>query len=325
MFRRVLTVLAFALLVIQSRPAFPDTTLKQGDTSHHIILFAQDPTTGLPLAGLTITYVTVKAGGVSFVVGTGTITETSSVSAAGMYSLALSSSDVDTVGDAAIYAASGSAIINIPILHINAYDPFDGALLGLTGFPAAVQTGLTNQGYTTTRAPKIDFLDASISSRYAAASGTSDFAAIPGNVWGYATSSWTIAGSAGAFFASHLNFNRMVSQIFIANQTVYNYRVGDTSPAITYTLQNSDGSIPNLTGCTIKFVMKQAGVVLPKINASASIVGDATNARVMYTLVTGDMDTLATYTAVWQVTDPFGGIVNYPQGSSITVRVSAAP
>ena len=54
---------------------------------------------------------------------------------------------------------------------------------------------------------------------------------------------------------------------------------GDLSPSIVATLQNSDGSIFNLTGCTVLFQMSQQGQIL---FSHAALVTNASGGVVQY-------------------------------------------
>lgn len=79
----------------------------------------------------------------------------------------------------------------------------------------------------------------------------------------------------------------------------------DTSPSYTATLG------VNLTGATVKFIMRLPGSSSTKVSESATITG-ATAGQVQYAWASGDTDTAGLYAAEWEVTFAGGVKQTYP-------------
>lgn len=94
---------------------------------------------------------------------------------------------------------------------------------------------------------------------------------------------------------------------------------GDT-PTYAYTLTNADGSNPDLTGGSVKFVMRSLLASSPVVNASATIVNAATG-HVDYTFQAADSATAGGYMATWVATLASGAVVTYPTTGYLDVRV----
>ena len=67
---------------------------------------------------------------------------------------------------------------------------------------------------------------------------------------------------------------------------------------------NEEGNeVPiNLTGATVRFIMKNKETGVVKVNAPAVIVGTATLGIVRYDWAVGDTNTLGSYQAEWAIT-----------------------
>jgi hypothetical protein len=85
---------------------------------------------------------------------------------------------------------------------------------------------------------------------------------------------------------------------------------GDLSPSIVATLQNSDGSIFNLTGCTVLFQMSQQGQIL---FSHAALVTNASGGVVQYNWQQSDTeDVYGVCTGQFIVTLSGGAIQSFP-------------
>lgn len=142
-------------------------------TARNLMVFLTDSTdhvsgkTGATLA------VTVSKNGGAF----GSISPTVTERGNGWYSVALASGDTDTLGDLVVRATDTGADPAETLVEVVAYNPGDAAGLGLSRIDAAVSTRSTYDGsdtagtgqllgrLTTTRADKLDNLDATVTSR----------------------------------------------------------------------------------------------------------------------------------------------------------------
>ena len=84
---------------------------------------------------------------------------------------------------------------------------------------------------------------------------------------------------------------------------------GDLSPSISATLQNSDGSTFNLTGCSVMFQLSQQGNVL---FSKAATITNAVGGMVRYDWQSGDTDYYGVCTGVFSVTLPGGATQTFP-------------
>lgn len=97
---------------------------------------------------------------------------------------------------------------------------------------------------------------------------------------------------------------------------------GDTRRAIEATLFNPDGTKVNLTGATVKFVMRSRGAdKTVKVNSDA-IVADAPNGVVWYVWANADVDTIGTYDAEFRVTFADGKSDTWPNTSFLEIQVN---
>lgn len=92
----------------------------------------------------------------------------------------------------------------------------------------------------------------------------------------------------------------------------------DTLPKLAATL-TTDGAAYNLTGASVKLIMKVEGATTPKVNSAATIV-DASAGKVEYLWddVAGDTDTEGLYDCEFEVTDANGDILTFPNGADGT-------
>jgi hypothetical protein len=90
----------------------------------------------------------------------------------------------------------------------------------------------------------------------------------------------------------------------------------DTLPQITSAL----GGFGDLTGATVKFVMRKVDNLSPKIAAAGSF-DDRTAGLVRYSWLPVDTDTPGTYDAEWEVTYSSGKKQTFPGDSYLTVII----
>jgi len=93
----------------------------------------------------------------------------------------------------------------------------------------------------------------------------------------------------------------------------------DTRPPLEFTL-TQDGAPVDLTGCTVKFYMKDATTGSVKINGVACTITDATKGKCRYSWTGTVTNTVATYLGEVEVTFPDGKIQTGYKQMSIIVR-----
>lgn len=86
-------------------------------------------------------------------------------------------------------------------------------------------------------------------------------------------------------------------------------------------LLDSAGNPVNLTGASVRFLMRSDEASTPKVAAAAAIVGAATNGEVRYTWVVNDLDTPGVYRAEWEVTYAGGAKETFPADGYIPVVI----
>ena len=93
----------------------------------------------------------------------------------------------------------------------------------------------------------------------------------------------------------------------------------DTLPPLEFNL-TQDGSPVNLTGCTVKFYMKDATSGSVKINGTTCTITDATKGKCKYLWYGSDTNTVGTYLGEVEVTFPDGKIQTGYKQTSIIIR-----
>lgn len=96
----------------------------------------------------------------------------------------------------------------------------------------------------------------------------------------------------------------------------------DRREAIKRTLKDSAGVKVNLTGATVKFIMKSTPTGTAKVNATA-LVMDAVNGIVQYNWAVGDTDTMGTFLGEFEITFADATKQTFPNDGYIEVRVIA--
>lgn len=149
--------------------------LKQSQTARPLLFLMVDSADHVSAkTGLTPT-VTLSKNGASFASPAGAVSEVGS----GWYKVAPNATDTATLGPLLLHATASSADPVDVVFEVIAYDPEDGASLGLSRLDAAVSTRLASASYTTpptvvqvrqemdSNSTKLANLDAAVSSRAA--------------------------------------------------------------------------------------------------------------------------------------------------------------
>jgi hypothetical protein len=100
----------------------------------------------------------------------------------------------------------------------------------------------------------------------------------------------------------------------------FTIKKGDRLPVIEATLTDNDDNPADLTGASVRFIMRAPGATSPKVSATATVV-DAAAGRVKYAWAGADVDTAGNYEAEWEVT--FSGTLKetFPNDRTISVEV----
>jgi len=105
-------------------------------------------------------------------------------------------------------------------------------------------------------------------------------------------------------------------------QTAYDFviRQGDTKPVLTQTLTDIDGNALNLTGATVKFVMRTLTAVSPAINATATVTNAATGA-VSFTFTATQTATAGQFMANFIVTYADSSVQTAPADGYLSINI----
>lgn len=97
---------------------------------------------------------------------------------------------------------------------------------------------------------------------------------------------------------------------------------GDRLPLLDRTLLDENDDAVDLTGATVRFIMRAYGATNPKISAAATVL-DAPTGRVRYSWTANDTDTAGHYQAEFEVTFSNGRKETFPNDHHLTVDVVA--
>jgi Rib/alpha/Esp surface antigen-like repeat protein len=94
----------------------------------------------------------------------------------------------------------------------------------------------------------------------------------------------------------------------------------DTSPAMRVELFDSVGKRIDLSGCTVRFLMRAKGATIHKV-ADTMEFEDAEGGIVIYRWKAADTDTAGNFQAEVEVTYPDNTVETFPRGGYIGVKV----
>lgn len=100
----------------------------------------------------------------------------------------------------------------------------------------------------------------------------------------------------------------------------YHAKTGDVGHVFRDTLLADEP--PNLTGATVRFVMKPISIGVAKIAAAATITNTTAPATVAYTCTADDLNTPGRFLAEWEVTYSNGTKQTFPNDGHILVIVT---
>lgn len=105
--------------------------------------------------------------------------------------------------------------------------------------------------------------------------------------------------------------------------------VGDTAPGITFTITRSDGTIVNLTGCTVSFVIQNPISLTPTNSMGGGVhnqctITDPGNGICTYAWNSGDLPVAGIYRANLIIQYPDSSEETYPVTISAQERILGA-
>jgi hypothetical protein len=105
--------------------------------------------------------------------------------------------------------------------------------------------------------------------------------------------------------------------------SAYFIKRNDTKGTIECNLLDGDSTAVDLTGATVKFLMRREGRSGVKVNSAASVVGDPAAGVVSYQWEAADTDTAGDYEGEFEVTFSDGRVATFPSDGYVPVTVLA--
>lgn len=97
-------------------------------------------------------------------------------------------------------------------------------------------------------------------------------------------------------------------------------KAGDRLPIMTAKLVDENGAAVNLTGATVRFIMRPKFQSSVKINAAATILAALTG-DVKYEWAALDTDTPGSYRGEWEVKFSDGRVATFPNGAYTEIEI----
>lgn len=107
----------------------------------------------------------------------------------------------------------------------------------------------------------------------------------------------------------------------VSPPTRINRKRRDRLPDLDVILDDSPGVPADLTSTTVRFIMRAIGSTVPKVAATANIIGAPTNGAVRYSWATNDLDTPGKYRGEFEVTYSGGKTRTFPAEGYIAIEV----
>ena len=96
---------------------------------------------------------------------------------------------------------------------------------------------------------------------------------------------------------------------------------GDVRPVLSSTLTYADGSSVNLTGATVRFVMRAQTAISPTTNAAATVVTATAPAVVSYAFTPADSAVTGRFMGEWHVTFADASLMTFPSDGYLEIVV----